>query len=260
MAAPRGERMNAAQLLREAAGRRLALFLDNDGTLTPIVARPEEAVLAGPLREALRAAARRHPVAVVSGRDLEDVRARVGLHALTYAGSHGFDIEGPGVRYVHDAARAASAPLAAAADDLERETADLPGVQIERKRFALSVHFRRAREADLPAIEAAVQRARARHAGLRLTGGKKILELRPDTDWDKGRAVLWLLEALKLEDALPVYVGDDVTDEDAFRALAGRGIGIAVQDTPRPTAATHALRDPDEVRALLAGLAGATRA
>jgi len=88
----------------------------------------------------------------------------------------------------------------------------------------------------------------------RVAEGKKVYELQPDVDWDKGRAVLWLIETLKLEEAMPVYIGDDVTDEDAFRALAGRGLGIAVQDAPRPTAATLTLRDPEEVRALLARL------
>jgi len=241
-------------VLDEARGRALALFLDYDGTLTPIVERPEDAALAPETREVLRALAARHPVAIVSGRDLADVRARVGLAPLTYAGSHGFDIAGPSGDHVYEAARASAPRLAAAAGEIERATAALPGVQVERKRFAIAVHFRRGRPADVPAVEAAVDRALARHAGLRKTGGKMIFELRPDVDWDKGRAVLWLIETLKLGDALPVYIGDDVTDEDAFRALAGRGLGIAVQDAPAPTAASLTLRDPDEVRDLLAGL------
>jgi trehalose-phosphatase len=128
-------------------------------------------------------------------------------------------------------------------------------VQLERKRFTLAVHYRRARDADVPAVRDAVARAQARHPALRVTSGKKVLELQPDVDWDKGHAVLWLIETLGLQDALAVYIGDDVTDEDAFRALAHRGVGIAVQEAPQPTAAQYTLRDPDEVRALLAGLA-----
>jgi len=222
------------QAILEAAGkRRLAIFLDYDGTLTPIVERPEDAVLAEETRAVLRRLAQRHTVAIVSGRDLKDVRARVGIDALHYAGSHGFDIAGPGGSRVHEAARAAEPRLAAAADELVRDTATLPGVQVERKRFAIAVHYRRARDADRDAVQAAVDRALAHHAGLRKTGGKKVFELRPDVDWDKGRAVLWLLRALDLEAALPVYIGDDDTDEDAFRALGGRGIGIVVLDAPR---------------------------
>jgi trehalose-phosphatase len=245
--------MTPETLLRQAAGRRLAVFLDYDGTLAPLVERPEDAVLDERTRDALRLLARRHAVAVVSGRDLEDLRARVGIEGLAYAGSHGFDIEGPGVRRVQDASPA----LQAAAAELERETAALPGVQVERKRFAVSLHYRRARAADVPALDAAVERALARHAGLRRTAGKKIFELRPDVDWDKGHAVLWLIQALGLQDCLPVYIGDDLTDEDAFRALEGKGVGICVQEAPRPTAAQHVLPDTAAVRRLLETLAAA---
>ena len=246
------------EAIRAAAGSRgLALFLDYDGTLTPIVERPEDAVLDEATREVLRRVVQRHPVAIVSGRDLEDVRQRVGLQDVHYAGCHGFEIAGPRGNRVHGAAAAAAPQLAAAADQVAHEVKELPGVQLERKRFTLAVHYRRARDADVPAVREAVARAQARHPALRVTSGKKVLELQPDVDWDKGRAVLWLIETLGLEDALPVYIGDDVTDEDAFRALAGRGVGIAVQDAPRPTAARYSLPGPEAVRELLSGLAAA---
>jgi len=244
-----------SQIDARRGGRRLALFLDYDGTLTPIVERPELAVLAEETRAVLRRVAARHPVAIVSGRDLADVRARVGLEGISYAGCHGFDIDSPGGRRVHEAAAAAAPQLAAAADEVARDTAGLPGVQLERKRFTLAVHFRRAREADHAAVADAVDHALARHPGLRKTRGKMVLELQPDVPWDKGRAVLWLVEALGVRDALPVYIGDDDTDEDAFRALEDRGLGIAVLEAPRDTAARYALPDPAAVRAFLAALA-----
>jgi trehalose-phosphatase len=100
-----------------------------------------------------------------------------------------------------------------------------------------------------------VDHALARHPGLRKTPGKMVFELQPDVDWGKGCAVLWLIEALGLQDALPLYIADDVTDEDAFRALEGRGVGIAVLDAPRATAARYALPDTDAVREFLAALA-----
>ena len=246
--------MTPGALLDQAGGRRLALFLDYDGTLTPIVERPEDAVLAEETRAVLRRLAGRHAVAVVSGRDLEDVRARVAVEGITYAGCHGFEIAGPRGSRVHGAAAAAAPQLAAAADQVAHDIRGLPGVQLERKRFTLAVHYRRARDADVPAVRDAVARAQARHPALRVTSGKKVFELQPDVDWDKGRAVLWLIETLKLQEAMPVYIGDDVTDEDAFRALAGRGVGIAVQEVPRATAARYVLRDPAAVRGLLAAL------
>jgi trehalose-phosphatase len=206
-------------------------------------------------REVLQRLARRYPVAIVSGRDLADVRERVGIADLTYAGCHGFDIEGPAGNRLHEAAVAAAPQLAAAADQVARDTHGLPGVQLERKRFTLAVHYRRVREGDVKAVREAVARAQVRHPALRVTSGKKVFELQPDVDWDKGRAVLWLIESLQLQDALPVYIGDDVTDEDAFRALAGRGVGIAVLDAPRDTAARYVLPDTDAVRDFLAALA-----
>jgi len=251
--------VTAEALLRAAAGRPLALFLDYDGTLTPIVERPEDAALAPAMRDALRRAAARWPVAIVSGRDLEDVRARVGLPQLAYAGCHGLEISGPQASRVHEAAAAAAPQLGAAADMVARETRAIPGIQLERKRYTLAVHFRRVREADVPAVRDAVARAQARHPALRVDTGKQVLELMPDVGWDKGRAVLWLIETLGLDASYPVYVGDDRTDEDAFRALAGRGAGIAVQAAPAPTAAGYSLPDPGAVRELLAALAGAPR-
>ena len=250
--------MSPQDLLRAAAGRRLALFLDYDGTLTPIVERPEDAVLDGESRAMLRRLAGRHAVAIVSGRDLEDVRARVGLDEIEFAGCHGFEIAGPGGNLVHAAAAAAAPQLGAAADMVAHDTRGIAGVQLERKRYTLAVHYRRA-PAAAHAVHEAVLRAQARHPALRVTEGKKVYELQPDVDWDKGRAVLWLIESLGLQDALPVYIGDDVTDEDAFRALAGRGVGIAVQEAPRPTAAAYSLSGPAEVRTLLAALAEVPR-
>jgi trehalose-phosphatase len=251
--------MSPQDLERTAAGRRLALFLDFDGTLTPIVERPGDAVLDEATRAVLRRLAQRYPVAVVSGRDLEDVRARVGLDEIEYAGCHGFEIAGPGGSRVHAAAAAAAPQLGAAADMVAHDTRGIPGVQLERKRYTLAVHYRRAPEARVHDVHEAVLRAQARHPALRVTEGRMVLELQPDVDWDKGRAVLWLIDTLGLQDALPVYIGDDMTDEDAFRALAGRGVGIAVQEAPRPTAAAYSLSGPAEVRALLAALADAPR-
>lgn len=243
-------------VLRESAGRGLAVFLDYDGTLTPIVERPEAAVLNEDVRAVLRALARRCPLAVVSGRDLSDVRGRVGIPELYYAGSHGFDIEGPGVRHEHPLALAGAESLHDAAERITRDTLGIEGVQLEVKRFAVAVHYRRVREIEVPAVRTAVERALARHSGLRLTEGKKVLDLQPDIAWDKGRAILWLLQALQLDrkNVVPLYIGDDLTDEDAFRVLRHRGLGIAVQEHPRRTAARFTLRNPDEVQGFLSGL------
>jgi trehalose-phosphatase len=238
-------------------GRRPALFLDYDGTLSPIAPRPDLAVLSEETREVLRRLARRVPVVIVSGRGREDVAARVALSGLAYAGSHGYDIAGPGSLRL-EVGEGIPEKIDRAAGRLRRDLDGIEGVFVEPKRFAISIHFRLADERRLPEIERAVDAAAAAEPGLRKAHGKKLFELRPDLDWDKGKALLWLLEALGLDHpgTLPFYIGDDLTDEDAFRALQGRGIGILVATEPRETAAEYQLHDTEEVRELLEKLEG----
>jgi trehalose-phosphatase len=255
-------------LRRRLGTQPIALFLDYDGTLTPIVERPEMAVLADDMRAALERVAAHCFVGIVSGRDLADVQAMfrgdgskdavTGAGHLWFAGSHGFDIAAPdGTRTEVEEAHAHLDALGAAADDLERALAAIPGAWVERKRFAVATHFRQVDDARVPEVETAVDRVLAAHAGLRKTGGKRIFELRPDVAWDKGRALWSLFERADLTRAadLAVFVGDDVTDEDAFVALGDDGIGIVVADEARPTDADYRLSSPDDVRAFLSELA-----
>lgn len=238
---------------RRLAGRRPAVFLDYDGTLSPIAPRPEMAALPEETREVVRRLAQRYPVAILSGRGREDVTSLVGLGGLSYAGSHGYDIAGPGFR--HEVGEGIPDRIDSAAEALCRELEEVEGVLVEPKRFAVSIHFRLAREEDLPRIERAVDEVAYSHPGLRKAHGKKLFELRPNLDWDKGQALLWIMDALNLFAEVPLYLGDDVTDEDAFRAVEKQGIGILVAEEPRPTAAAYGLRDPGEVRRFLEWLA-----
>lgn len=247
--------------LREIVGdRRPAFFLDYDGTLVPIVPRPEEAILSAATRDVLGRLAERFVVAVVSGRDREDVERHVGLAGLWYAGSHGFDISGPqGEVHLH-AAEDVEPLVGALADRLERELGEIPGAQVEPKRFTVAVHYRRVAAAEVASVGRIVDRAVADHPRFRKASGKMVWEIRPDLDWDKGRAVLRLLDLVGAEHPglIPVYIGDDRTDEDAFRAVRDSGVGILVSNDPeRDTAAGHRLSGPDEVRALLGRIAAA---
>ena len=231
--------------------KRPVLFLDYDGTLTPIVARPDLAVLAQSVRSTLTALADRWSVAIVSGRDRADVQRLVGIDNLIYAGSHGFDIRGPELRSEHGASFLVD--LDNVEQQLRQTLASFDGALLERKRYSLAVHVRGLAPSAATAVESVVDAALSRHARLRKGTGKMVFELLPRLDWNKGKAVLHILETLRPAGtaALPIYIGDDRTDEDAFIVLAGRGIGILVAESPRETAAYYTLRDPDEVNSFL---------
>ena len=242
------------EIIAGAGGKRLAIFLDYDGTLTPIVSQPEDAWLSDSMRQALQALAAQAPVAILSGRDLDDVRRRVNLDGILYAGSHGFDIAGPrGLR--KQVATEFLPKLDIAEKELHEALDGIPGARVERKHFSIAVHYRNVRENAVPKVERAVGEVTARHRELRRLDGKKVYELLPAIDWDKGKAVIWLLETLGLESRSggirPIYIGDDRTDEDAFRALQQHGIGILVSEQLQPTAASYSLKDPDEVERFL---------
>jgi alpha,alpha-trehalase len=247
-------------VVRERLGDRTpAVFLDYDGTLTPIVPDPAEARLPEATRRTLRRLARACPVAVLSGRDLPDVRSRVGLPGLHYAGSHGFDIRGPGGLREERATELLPA-LEAAAEALEAAASDVPGARVERKRFAVAVHWRATHSEDVPGLEERVREVGRDFPDLEVAGGKKIFELRPAVAWDKGRALERLMEVMDLDPgcACPVYVGDDVTDEDAFRfvrEVEGLAVVVRGEDDDRATRAELALADPAAVRSFLEALA-----
>jgi trehalose-phosphatase len=238
--------------VQEIAGRgdQLAVFLDYDGTLTPIVSRPDQAVLMDSTRAILRTLAAKIPVAILSGRELKDVRQRVNIDTIIYSGSHGFDIAGPR-ELRREVATEFLPKLDNAEKELGKDLVEIPGACLERKRFSIAAHYRNVKESDVAKVERAVSKVAAGHRELRKMAGKKVYELLPDINWDKGNAVLWLLDKLGLERPNPIYIGDDRTDEDAFHALEQRGVGILVSEQPRPTAASYSLRNPTEVQRFL---------
>ncbi|MEV8614303.1 trehalose-phosphatase [Amycolatopsis sp. NPDC051373] len=247
-------------------GRRPAVFLDYDGVLAPIVNHPEDALISDRMRATVRALALRCPVCVVSGRDRLDVQRLMGIDDLVVAGSHGFDIWSPAAGEIHhDAASGFEDVIGEVTDRLRTETGSIPGVVIEPKKASVAVHYRLVDPDRRQRIATVVETLLAEHPDrLKMTPGKMVYELLPKIDWHKGKAVLHLLRALHLDspDVVPIYLGDDITDEDAFRALADRGgVGIFVgrADDPevadRSTSADFALSSPEEVAQLLSTLA-----
>jgi trehalose 6-phosphate phosphatase len=234
--------------------KKVAMFLDYDGTLTPIVDDPESALLSDSMRQTLVELAGLLPVFIISGRDLPDVQRLVGLRNIYYAGSHGFDIAGPeGMKTSHEKGAAFLPTLDIAERELKENLDPTQGAWVERKKFSIAVHYRKVAKSKIGSVKEAAEKVAGLHQDLRLSGGKKIFELQPKIDWHKGKALLWLLRELALDkkNVVPFYIGDDVTDEDGFRALKDRGIGVVVMDRSRPTEALYRLNNPSEVERFL---------
>ena len=244
---------------------RPAVCLDFDGTLSAIVPDPDSARLVDGAAEALARLAERCPVAILSGRDLADIRDRVGVADLWYAGSHGFESIAPDGSYRQNDDAAAAVPvLERAAAELRETLAHIKGTRVEHKRFAVAVHYRDVAADNVGEVAASTHRV-GRREHLRVTNGRKVVELRPDVDWNKGTTLEWIREQIARsagpatsnevsQKVLPIYIGDDLTDEDGFDAVKADGIGILVrhtEDGDRRSAARFTLENPDRVREFL---------
>ncbi|XP_028095755.1 probable trehalose-phosphate phosphatase D isoform X3 [Camellia sinensis] len=207
-------------MISNAKGKKIVVFLDYDGTLSPIVNDPNRAFMSDSMRSAVCEVARRFPTAIISGRSRDKMLG-----------------------------------------ELEKKTSKIQGVMIEDNRFCISVHYRHVHQEDYDMLQERVQCVLAKYSSFHLTKGKKVMEIRPSIKWNKGDAVEYLLDTLGLassSDVLPIYIGDDRTDEDAFkvvRSRGGEGYPIIVSSTPRETMASYSLRDPSEVFSFLISLA-----
>jgi len=226
-------------------------FLDYDGTLTPIVDRPDLAVLSPEMKDILGRLIKKYTVAVVSGRMRENVQNLVGINGIFYAGSHGFDIKGPQTAKISPEAEKTIPLIQDIAKQLTEKLSGIQGVLIENKKFSIAVHYRLVDEEKYFAgIKDEVKDVVGKHKSLRLMHGKKVFEILPAIDWDKGKAVRWILKALSLswDETEVVYIGDDTTDEDAFRAVRTRGVGILVSKERKASAADFRLLSVEQVK------------
>ncbi|KAH9690781.1 putative trehalose-phosphate phosphatase D [Citrus sinensis] len=249
------------EIVNASKGKKIVMFLDYDGTLAPIVEDPDRAFMTNEMREAVRDVARYFPTAIVTGRCRDKVFSFVKLAGLYYAGSHGMDIEGPSKkrRYKKGNHGVLCQPASEflpmineVYQTLLEKTKSIPGAKVENNKFCLSVHFRCVDENSWGTLAEQVRVVLDKYPKLTLTQGRMVLEIRPTIKWDKGKALEFLLEALgyaNSKDVVPVYIGDDRTDEDAFKVLRnrGQGFGILVSKTPKETHASYSLQEPSEV-------------
>ncbi|EMA35122.1 trehalose-phosphatase [Halobiforma nitratireducens] len=243
-------------------GSALVVCLDFDGTLAPIVDDPAEATPTEANRRIV-AALSDHPAistAVVSGRALSDVRERIDGPSI-YAGNHGLELARNGSLAVHPIARKRARLIETVCETLETALESVPNARVENKGVTATVHVRSVPAAARPIVAERTHTVVDRIGGddLEISSGKRILEIEPAIPWGKGNAVE-LIVADAPPDAVPIYVGDDVTDESAFRAVEPDGIGVRVGDDA-PSAASSRVEGPDDVAAFLEwlGTAGVER-
>ncbi len=234
--------------LRLAVAPHVALFVDFDGTLAPVHRHPHKVRLEPGVRQLLARLARRprFTVCIISGRRLADIRRRAAVRGVKYMGLHGWERDGAG------GAKADPETMRRA----KRRIHSLgypPGVWVENKGIGCAVHYRGATETAVRRARAALRDALKPFAGtVRLLRGKKVWEILPGDFAGKGEAAREFLTELQ-RSALPIFLGDDTTDESAF-ALLRHGITVRVGPARR-TLARFRLRDSGEVRRFLELLA-----
>lgn len=220
--------------------RPLFLFFDFDGTLVPIRNNPADCSLSPRVRDQLEKIALSGSVsiAILSGRSLADIKKRVQIKGIYYGGNHGLEISGPRIRFIHPEVKSFKYTIDRVYQNIEKTTRNFQGVFIEKKNLSFTLHYRMASKEDKALarhiFHKTISEKFAGHA-LKIIKGKEVLELAPDVLWDKGRAALFILRRLGT-DYLPVYVGDDLTDEMAFRALKENGITIRVGSSKKTEA------------------------
>ncbi len=234
--------------------RHILLLIDYDGTLTPIVEKPESADLSPEVKECLQRLAVIPSVAlgIISGRTLTDLAERVGIKGIIYVGNHGLEIQGPGISFVNPVARQASSLMHSLYRDIGDAIADVKGARIDNKELTLTLHYRQVDKAqvdELNDIFYKIVNSPLYSGQISIVPDKKAYELKPLVDWDKGKAIEFIALKLNYEcKPLMLFLGDDVTDYNGFRQVNNNGgVSIFVGDIDVKTPATYFLYSPEEV-------------
>jgi trehalose 6-phosphate phosphatase len=254
------------RVLEQTRKSKHILFLsDFDGTLTPIVEKPELAVMGEDTRRLLQILAydRHFTVGIISGRALADLKSKVNISAIIYAGNHGFEIEGPGLNFINPVVDELKPFFRIVRQVLNLTLGSIKGVLVEDKGITLSVHYRQVDEDKATHVKYLVERtinSPVSRGLFKLTSGKKVYEVRPAVNWDKGKAIQLLMKRYGRGDResglLPIYLGDDMTDEDGFQVIEkyGQGISVRVGEPVPGSLARYFLKSPGEVHLFLAKL------
>ncbi len=239
-----------ATSLEEPGRADILLMLDFDGTLVPIMNNPADCYLSNEVRYLLSALSKRESLTtcVISGRSLADVRKRVGIRGIYYGGSHGLEVSGPAMKFVHPEAENAARTMRLLKTSVRKEFGSMPGILVESKPFSLTLHYRMLAKKNVRSTLKQFRRLISDLSSkeqISVLTGKKVLEVMPHMNWDKGAAVS-LIRGRVGTQLLPVYVGDDRTDETAFKELMYQGITVRVGRN-RNTLASYYLRNQKEI-------------
>ena len=236
------------ELKGHLAGKNIFVFIDYDGTLSPIVESPDKARLPDDIPPLLSRLRKNVPLAVISGRRLEDLRKRVGLEDIIYAGNHGAEIFDGSRTVINQESSVNPELLKEFLDRLSSALSHIEGVVIENKGITASIHYRMVNPKYMWELLSIFRKTAKNFEGaFRVTYGRKVIEIRPGNAWNKGNAVSWILENMGRE-SLPVYIGDDTTDEDAYRIIKGKGISISIGKSPE---ADYYLKNQNEVKGFI---------
>lgn len=236
--------------------REIFLFLDYDGTLSPIAKTPQKAILPDRIRKLLADLSKMPAVriAVVSGRALDDIKDIIKIKNIIYAGNHGLEIEGDGVKFQYPVTPLFFTVMQCIKNKLEGDLCRVKGLLIEDKELSLSVHYRLVKKSDVNLVKGVFRNTVNAFKDLhivKINKGKKVFELLPAVNWDKGSCVLWIIKKTKKQRALfPIYIGDDVTDEDAFNAVGSKGLAVFI-GSPKKSYARYYLKNTEDVYSFL---------
>jgi len=226
-------------------------FFDYDGTLTPIVEKPSLSKLDPVMKDMLFQLSKKHHLAIVSGREIDDLIHQIDIPNIFYAGNHGMQIDGPEISMTLPLIDKYLPIIQNISLYLDEKLSSISGVIIEKKMASIAIHYRMASREDFPKIKSILKTAlKGNLKHIRVLKGKKVFEFLPNINWNKGTAVLWIMNALGISwsDHQVYYLGDDTTDEDAFRILKTRGTGILVSKNEQISTADYRLSSYEEVK------------
>lgn len=242
--------------------KHLIVFLDYDGTLAPIAGRPDRARILPRAKSLLKVLSKIRDcrLAVISGRSLKDIKQMVGVPGIIYAGNHGLEAIGPGIRFSRKVSPQFKKNVRQLKYELTRQLAAVKGAFVEDKGLSLSLHYRLVRRGDIALLKRiffGLTRGLLARRIIKVRPGKKVYEALPWLNWHKGKIVRWLLNQQRYlwrgKPIVPIYLGDDRTDEDAFKALGNSGVSVFV-GRPGKSLACYYLKNTREVEKFLGQL------